>query len=160
MRRHPTKASRLRALLVLCALRPTHLFAPHSPLQARHALRPSLRLAPATAAATAAVFADPPPPVAGVVPDKAPTNKHLKKLWVAKRSAFIWYCIASQALSVFWLKRRRLRGAAKKEANRVAAARLRDQLIVLGPTFIKIGQLLSTRVDVLPPEVIQELARL
>jgi len=40
------------------------------------------------------------------------------------------------------------------------AADLRDTLIYLGPTFIKIGQLLSTRVDVLQPEVIQELARL
>ena len=45
-------------------------------------------------------------------------------------------------------------------ANRKLAANLRDTLILLGPTFIKIGQLLSTRVDVLPPEVIQELARL
>ena len=39
-------------------------------------------------------------------------------------------------------------------------AELRDTLIRLGPTFIKIGRLLSTRVDVLPPETIQELARL
>jgi predicted unusual protein kinase regulating ubiquinone biosynthesis (AarF/ABC1/UbiB family) len=37
------------------------------------------------------------------------------------------------------------------------AASLRDTLIRLGPTFIKIGQLMSTRVDVLPVEVLNEL---
>jgi len=46
------------------------------------------------------------------------------------------------------------------EARRKLAADLRDTLIRLGPTFIKVGQLLSTRVDVLEPEVISELARL
>ena len=40
------------------------------------------------------------------------------------------------------------------------AADFRDALLRLGPTFIKFGQLLSTRVDVLPPEVIKELAPL
>jgi len=37
---------------------------------------------------------------------------------------------------------------------------LRDGLIKLGPTFIKIGQQFSTRVDVLSPEFIKELEQL
>jgi predicted unusual protein kinase regulating ubiquinone biosynthesis (AarF/ABC1/UbiB family) len=40
------------------------------------------------------------------------------------------------------------------------AARLLDSLLTLGPTFIKLGQLLSTRPDVLPPEYIEELSKL
>ena len=37
---------------------------------------------------------------------------------------------------------------------------LRDGLVKLGPTFIKIGQQFSTRVDVLSPEFIKELEQL
>ena len=37
---------------------------------------------------------------------------------------------------------------------------LREGLVRLGPTFIKIGQQFSTRVDVLSPEFIQELEKL
>ena len=40
------------------------------------------------------------------------------------------------------------------------AAWLREGLIKLGPTFIKIGQQFSTRVDVLSPEFIKELEQL
>ena len=37
---------------------------------------------------------------------------------------------------------------------------LREGLVRLGPTFIKIGQQFSTRVDVLAPEFIKELEKL
>jgi ubiquinone biosynthesis protein len=40
------------------------------------------------------------------------------------------------------------------------AEKLVDDLERMGPTFIKLGQLLSTRSDLLPPEYIQALARL
>ncbi len=44
--------------------------------------------------------------------------------------------------------------------RRRQAKRLRSSLEELGPTFAKIGQILSTRPDLLPPEFIEELATL
>ncbi|CAI48962.1 UbiB family protein [Natronomonas pharaonis DSM 2160] len=46
------------------------------------------------------------------------------------------------------------------ETRRRRAQSLLDSLVRLGPTFIKLGQLLSTRPDVLPPEYIEEFERL
>jgi ubiquinone biosynthesis protein len=53
------------------------------------------------------------------------------------------------ALVFFW---RRLRGP--------RAVRLRQALEALGPIFVKFGQVLSTRRDLLPPDIASELARL
>jgi len=46
------------------------------------------------------------------------------------------------------------------ERRRRRARSLLDSLITLGPTFIKLGQLLSTRPDVLPPEYVEEFTKL
>ncbi len=46
------------------------------------------------------------------------------------------------------------------EQRRKRAASLLNSMLTLGPTFIKLGQLLSTRPDVLPPEYIDEFAKL
>ena len=52
-------------------------------------------------------------------------------------------------------------GSARKQARLVKQAIwLRESLIKLGPTFIKIGQALGTRADLLPLEYVQELATL
>ena len=55
--------------------------------------------------------------------------------------------------------RSRFHGAADT-AMRDRARRIRDALQELGPTFAKLGQVLSTRPDLLPTELIEELATL
>ncbi len=50
---------------------------------------------------------------------------------------------------------------AKKAARRKATAVwIRNTLLELGPTFIKVGQLFSTRADLFPSEYVEELAKL
>ncbi len=49
---------------------------------------------------------------------------------------------------------------AKSARMAALAVWLREQLVVLGPTFIKIGQQFSTRSDILGPEFIKELEQL
>jgi predicted unusual protein kinase regulating ubiquinone biosynthesis (AarF/ABC1/UbiB family) len=52
-------------------------------------------------------------------------------------------------------------GSARKQARlEQQAAWMRESLIDLGPTFIKIGQALGTRADLLPLEYVKELATL
>ncbi|CAM9478004.1 unnamed protein product [Ectocarpus sp. 6 AP-2014] len=59
------------------------------------------------------------------------------------------------------IKLRKVEDAAEKSQKRSAiAVQLKDGLLRLGPTFIKLGQLLSTRIDVVPKEYIKELVML
>ncbi|MDE3026497.1 MAG: AarF/ABC1/UbiB kinase family protein, partial [Acidobacteriota bacterium] len=51
----------------------------------------------------------------------------------------------------------RLAAAASAEHPSVRGQHLRELLDELGPTFVKFGQLLSTRPDVVPPDIIAEL---
>jgi len=53
-------------------------------------------------------------------------------------------------------RRRATNGAVDGDRGR----RLREMLDELGPTFVKFGQLLSTRPDVVPPDIIVELQKL
>jgi ubiquinone biosynthesis protein len=49
-------------------------------------------------------------------------------------------------------------GAAETPSDR--GRRLREMLDELGPTFVKFGQLLSTRPDIVPPDIVVELQKL
>ena len=51
-------------------------------------------------------------------------------------------------------------GASADSATREPAERLRLAFEELGPTFVKLGQLLATRVDLFPPEWIREFEKL
>ena len=62
-----------------------------------------------------------------------------------------WY-VRLVRMSIFWIRNQH------KEKN--AGARLTLALQALGPVFIKFGQMLSTRRDLLPPEIANELAML
>jgi ubiquinone biosynthesis protein len=67
-----------------------------------------------------------------------------------------------------YLERMRLRDVLGREApppgeplpspNRTTAARFRQLLVDLGPTFIKLGQILSSRPDLLPAHWVEELS--
>src|SRR4051812_4578731 len=52
-------------------------------------------------------------------------------------------------------------GRRAEETARTARGRhLREMLDELGPTFVKFGQLLSTRPDIVPPDIVTELRSL
>lgn len=78
------------------------------------------------------------------------------------RSIAVWTFIF-RLLSANWLDQRSwtyLQGKTEEHRNarlRGLAAWARTQILDLGPTFIKLGQLASTRADVLPKEVTEEL---
>lgn len=57
-------------------------------------------------------------------------------------------------------RRRRMEGTASDVSALSISERVRRTLEELGPTFIKIGQVLSGRVDLLPAEYIRELTKL
>ncbi len=72
------------------------------------------------------------------------------------RSLFILYTIWT--LVSFSLRQARIKEVSGD--SKAAAARIRKSLIALGATFIKLGQFLSMRPDILPPELTEELSLL
>ena len=99
-------------------------------------------------------------------------NRHVKgavnameKTWtkrgpgsVMTRSIQVWTFAIAWYVRFLQAKRLKKGGAATaakySEAKTELAVLLRDKLLELGPTYIKLGQLLSTRIDVLDKEYI------
>ena len=76
----------------------------------------------------------------------------LKRLWQTLIPIF------SYILSVFWDK---ITGALKnKQQARFRATQLTNLLVKLGPAFVKAGQALSTRPDIIPVVLLEELSQL
>mmetsp|Transcript_33327 Transcript_33327/g.82994 ORF Transcript_33327/g.82994 Transcript_33327/m.82994 type:complete len:679 (+) Transcript_33327:215-2251(+) len=101
--------------------------------------------------------------VVGAVTEPSSRLSVRKLLRYTRRTLLIWSCVIRQLCKVILLRRKFAGQPESKElvaARRALASELCSTLILLGPTFIKIGQLLSTRVDVLPREVIEELSSL
>ena len=80
------------------------------------------------------------------------------KAWV---SAQVYAAFDRFVRALRYLVFRGAEGSATKQARlETQAVWLRESLILLGPTFIKIGQALGTRADLLPLEYVKELAKL
>ena len=99
-----------------------------------------------------------------VAPDMSRRGSLRRLLRLLSRSCLIWRCAAKQLIKVAIVKRRYKRSPVTdpefSAARRQLAVDLRDILILLGPTFIKLGQILSTRYDILPYDYVKGLERL
>ncbi|EPS58071.1 hypothetical protein M569_16745, partial [Genlisea aurea] len=82
-----------------------------------------------------------------------------------QRTLEIWGFVFSFIFKV-WLSNQKLSykgemtDEKKSQRRRVLAKWLKENILKLGPTFIKIGQQFSTRADILPQEYIDELSEL
>lgn len=81
-----------------------------------------------------------------------------------RRNAEVWKFALSCVFRVLKPRKMRKKGHATEEeveaAKVEAAVFIRNGLLMLGPSFVKLGQVVSTRTDVLPPEYINVLKTL
>jgi len=85
--------------------------------------------------------------------------------WRQRRIARVWTFVVLLLLRLWWdrqpwVSRGPNRQERRRRRQRRRAQWLLQELIRLGPTFIKLGQLLSARPDVLPPDYVAQLSRL
>ncbi|KAG5178472.1 ABC1 family-domain-containing protein [Tribonema minus] len=92
----------------------------------------------------------------------APEGVWAKRIWTVRRSLRIWVFLVRSLVKVFMLKSREKRATpdVASALRREFARYLCRSCLRLGPTFIKVGQLMSTRIDLLSKEYIEELRRL
>ncbi|GAQ87787.1 UbiB/Aminoglycoside phosphotransferase domain containing protein [Klebsormidium nitens] len=90
-------------------------------------------------------------------PDAMAREYSRQPLKVLRRALQIVTTIGSFGLT---LLQDRQRGRLDSRTMVLRAKQLRGQLTQLGPTFVKVGQALSTRPDLCPPEYLEELAAL
>jgi len=82
-----------------------------------------------------------------------------------KRFVDIWSFVL-KLMSAQWLYKKpwsykgEMSDEAKAQRRRRQAIWIRETLLDLGPTFIKVGQLFSTRADLFPSEYVEELSKL
>ncbi|WP_299412561.1 AarF/ABC1/UbiB kinase family protein [Acaryochloris sp. IP29b_bin.148] len=82
-----------------------------------------------------------------------------------RRFLDIWAFVLQLLSSRWWLSKSWSYPGGMTDAKRAArrrkqAAWIRETLLDLGPTFIKVGQLFSTRADLFPAEYVEELSKL
>jgi predicted unusual protein kinase regulating ubiquinone biosynthesis (AarF/ABC1/UbiB family)/nucleotide-binding universal stress UspA family protein len=92
-----------------------------------------------------------PPPMGGTVAEAMKVEGHL-----LGRATEIGTIMAKHGLKELFSRSR----GDVDESTRARARRFRTALEELGPTFAKLGQILSTRPDLLPPAFIEELSTL
>jgi predicted unusual protein kinase regulating ubiquinone biosynthesis (AarF/ABC1/UbiB family) len=80
-----------------------------------------------------------------------------RPLQIAARTKQLFVPLASYITRVWWDKRQ---GVTNDTITRQRAIELRELLTQLGPASIKIGQALSTRPDIVPPVLLEELTKL
>ena len=83
-----------------------------------------------------------------------------QRTWEIWSFAFTFFFKLWLVNQKFMYKKNGMTEEAVSAKKRELAVWLREGLVKLGPTFIKIGQQFSTRVDVLSPEFIKELEKL
>ncbi|GER41221.1 protein kinase superfamily protein [Striga asiatica] len=89
-------------------------------------------------------------------PELLATKYGSRPIKVARRAVEIFSGLGSFAISL-WLDQ--VNGQLDRNQRR-RAVQLRETFIRLGPTFVKIGQGLSTRPDLCPPQYLEELSQL
>lgn len=89
-------------------------------------------------------------------PDAIASYYRRRSLQVWGRVLNIFWTFFGFVVTLWWDRQ-----TGKLESNQPKrAARLRDILTNLGPAYIKVGQALSTRPDLVPPQYLEELTRL